>query len=51
MKPIFFKIVSKTGLVVTAKAATTISPLSGIYFPSLSKQDGNLCASAEWMSG
>ncbi|WP_125607749.1 hypothetical protein [Lapidilactobacillus bayanensis] len=47
----FCKIVSKTGLVVTAKAATTISPLSGIYFPSLIERAGNRCASAELTSG
>ncbi|WP_164506838.1 hypothetical protein [Lapidilactobacillus bayanensis] len=51
MKPIFYKIGSKTGLVVTAKAATTISPLSGIYFSSLDKRDGNLYASADLTSG
>ncbi|WP_164506749.1 hypothetical protein [Lapidilactobacillus bayanensis] len=50
MKPIFCKIVSKTGL-VSNKLLTTISPLRGIYFPSLYKQDGNLCASAELTSG
>ncbi|WP_125604569.1 hypothetical protein [Lapidilactobacillus bayanensis] len=30
---------------------TLMSLLSGIYFPSLNKQDGNLCASAELTSG
>ncbi|WP_164506812.1 hypothetical protein [Lapidilactobacillus bayanensis] len=50
MKPIF-QIVFKTGLTVSGKPLTVISPLSGIYFPSLNKQDGNLCASAELMSG
>ncbi|WP_164506754.1 hypothetical protein [Lapidilactobacillus bayanensis] len=51
MKPIFNKIVSKPGLVVSNKLLTTISPLSGIYFPSLGKQDGHLCASADLTSG
>ncbi|WP_164506777.1 hypothetical protein [Lapidilactobacillus bayanensis] len=51
MKPIFTKLSPRQVLFVTAKAATTISPLSGIYFPSLNKQDGNLCASAELTCG
>ncbi|WP_125605968.1 hypothetical protein [Lapidilactobacillus bayanensis] len=51
LKPIFCKIVSKTSLLVTAKAATRISLLSGILSPPLSQQEGNLCASTELTSG
>ncbi|WP_164506785.1 hypothetical protein [Lapidilactobacillus bayanensis] len=51
MEPIFAKLSSRQVLFVSNKLLTTISPLSGIYFPSLSRKDGNLCASAELMSG
>ncbi|WP_164506782.1 hypothetical protein [Lapidilactobacillus bayanensis] len=51
LKPIFAKLSSRQVLFVSNKLLTTISPLSGIYFPSLGKQEGNLCASAELMSG
>ncbi|WP_164506879.1 hypothetical protein [Lapidilactobacillus bayanensis] len=51
MKPIFTKLSPRQVLFVTAEAATTISPLSGIYFPSLSRQEVNLYTSAELTSG
>ncbi|WP_164506857.1 hypothetical protein [Lapidilactobacillus bayanensis] len=51
MEPIFSKLSPRQVLFVSNKLLTTISPLSGIYFPSLNKQDGNLCASAELTSG
>ncbi|WP_125605792.1 hypothetical protein [Lapidilactobacillus bayanensis] len=50
-EPIEEQIVSNAILNVGNKLPTLISLLSGIYFPLLNKQEGNLCASAELTCG